>query len=85
MSRETPERARRALQDLGPTFIKLGQLLATRVDLFPPAWIVELEKLQDQAPPSDPAAVLAQLVEDLGAAAGGTWLLFSIWRSGRRK
>ena len=64
---EAPERVRRALQDLGPVFIKLGQLLATRVDLFPPAWIAEFEKLQDQAPPSDPAAVRAQLVEALGA------------------
>ena len=61
------ERARRVLQDLGPTFVKLGQLLATRVDLFPGEWIAEFEKLQDQAPPSDPAAVRAQLVEDLGA------------------
>jgi ubiquinone biosynthesis protein len=64
----TAERVRRALQDLGPAFIKLGQILATRVDLFPPEWIAEFEKLQDQAPPSDPAAVRAQLVEDLGAA-----------------
>jgi ubiquinone biosynthesis protein len=63
-----PARARRALQDLGPVFVKLGQLLATRVDLFPPEWIGEFEKLQDQAGPSDAAAVRAQLVEDLGAA-----------------
>ena len=62
------ERARRVLQDLGPTFVKLGQLLATRVDLFPAEWIEEFEKLQDRAPPSDPGAVGAQLLEDLGAA-----------------
>ena len=61
------ERVRHALQDLGPAFVKLGQLLATRVDLFAPEWIAEFEKLQDRAPPSDPAAVRAQLVEDLGA------------------
>ena len=61
------ERVRHALQDLGPAFVKLGQLLATRVDLFPPDWIAELEKLQDRAPAADPAAVRAQLVEDLGA------------------
>ena len=63
----TPERLRRALQELGPAFVKLGQILATRVDLFPPGWIAEFEKLRDQAAPSDPAAVRAQLVEDLGA------------------
>jgi ubiquinone biosynthesis protein len=64
---EAPARARLALQDLGPTFVKLGQILATRVDLFPPEWIAELEKLQDQAPASPFAAVQAQLTEDLGA------------------
>jgi ubiquinone biosynthesis protein len=73
---EAPERMRRALQDLGPVFVKLGQLLATRVDLFPPEWIAELEKLQDQAPPADPAAVRAQLLEDLGAPPEELFLQF---------
>lgn len=45
-----PERLRRAMEESGPTFVKLGQLLATRVDLFAPEWIAELEKLQDHAP-----------------------------------
>ncbi|HZN87011.1 MAG TPA: AarF/UbiB family protein [Burkholderiales bacterium] len=62
-----PQRARRALQDLGPAFVKLGQILATRVDLFPPEWIAELEKLQDRAPASPWPEVRAQLAEDLGA------------------
>jgi ubiquinone biosynthesis protein len=62
-----PESARRALQDLGPTFVKLGQILATRVDLFAPEWIAELEKLQDRAPASAYAEVHAQLCDDLGA------------------
>ena len=35
---DTPQRIRRALEELGPTFIKLGQILATRVDLFPPQY-----------------------------------------------
>jgi ubiquinone biosynthesis protein len=38
-------RVRMALEELGPTFVKLGQVMATRVDLFPPRWIAELEKL----------------------------------------
>jgi len=63
-----PQRVRHALQDLGPTFVKLGQLLATRIDLFDPEWISEFEKLQDRAPPAAPAEVRAQLVQDLGAA-----------------
>jgi ubiquinone biosynthesis protein len=62
-----PERVRRALEDLGPTFVKLGQVLATRVDLLPPEWIVELGKLQNAVPPLPFERVRAQLVEDLGA------------------
>ena len=47
---EPAVRFRQALEELGPTFIKLGQVLATRVDLFPPHWIGELEKLQSHVP-----------------------------------
>jgi ubiquinone biosynthesis protein len=63
-----PERVRRALEDLGPTFVKLGQVLATRVDLFEPEWIAEFGKLRDHAPPSPWEAVHQQLIEDLGAS-----------------
>ncbi len=45
-----PERARKVLEELGPTFIKLGQVLATRPDLVPSEYIEEFEKLQDEAP-----------------------------------
>jgi ubiquinone biosynthesis protein len=50
-----PERLRLALEELGPTFIKLGQVLSTRPDLLAPEFRVELAKLQDDAPhlPSD--------------------------------
>jgi ubiquinone biosynthesis protein len=64
---DAPARVRHALQDLGPTFVKLGQILATRVDLFAPEWIAQFEKLQDQTPPAPYDEVRAQLVEDLGA------------------
>jgi len=64
---EPPARARRALEELGPTFIKLGQVLATRVDLFEPEWIAEFSKLQDSAPPVPYAELQQQLGEDLGA------------------
>jgi len=45
-----PVRVRRVLEELGPSFIKLGQLMSTRADLFPPDYIHELSKLQDQVP-----------------------------------
>jgi len=63
---EPPARVRRALEELGPTFVKLGQILATRVDLFPPEWINEFSKLQDAAPAIAFAELLPQLTEDLG-------------------
>lgn len=63
---DTPQRIRRVLEELGPTFIKLGQILATRVDLFAPQYIAEFEKLQDEAPPVPFADLQKQLEEDLG-------------------
>ncbi len=62
-----PTRVRRALEEMGPTFVKLGQVLATRVDLFDPEWIVEFGKLQDSAPPVPYSNIRQQLAEDLGA------------------
>jgi ubiquinone biosynthesis protein len=44
---------RRALEELGPTFIKLGQILSTRSDLLPPDYTTELRNLQDNVPPAD--------------------------------
>lgn len=64
---DTPERIRFAMEELGPTFVKLGQILSTRVDLFPPEWIAEFEKLQDQVPPVPFDDLREQLTEDLGA------------------
>jgi ubiquinone biosynthesis protein len=43
-----PERLRLSFEELGPTFVKLGQLLATRPDLIPEAYVIEFERLQDK-------------------------------------
>ncbi len=58
-----PEHLRRALEELGPTFVKLGQLLSTRADLVPPSYEAELTRLQDSAPPV-PFARIVRSVED---------------------
>src|SRR5690348_5788189 len=65
---ERPQRVRRVLEILGPTFVKLGQILATRPDLFGPEWISEFERLQSQAPPLKFDELRPQIEEDLGAA-----------------
>lgn len=62
-----PARLRRVLEELGPTYVKLGQVLATRVDLFGPEWLKEFSKLQDRAPAVSWEEIEAQLTDDLGA------------------
>lgn len=61
-----PARVRRAMEDLGPTFVKLGQVLATRVDLFSPEWIAEFSHLQNAVPAVPFSQIRGQLTEDLG-------------------
>ncbi|WP_254821410.1 ABC1 kinase family protein [Haloglomus halophilum] len=67
---ETRRRRARKLLDslltLGPTFIKLGQILSTRPDILPPEYIDEFEQLQDRVPPADWEAVKPVLEEGLG-------------------
>jgi len=61
------ERLRLALQELGPIFIKFGQLMATRRDLLPPGWTEQLAQLQDQVKPFDSAVAQARIEAELGA------------------
>lgn len=63
---EPAVRVRKALEELGPTFVKLGQVLATRVDVFPPNWIAEFEKLQSEVPPVPFHDLLPDLQKALG-------------------
>jgi ubiquinone biosynthesis protein len=65
--RYTPEeRIRHAFEELGPTFVKLGQILATRPDLIPMSLVLELRKLQDDVPPFDGALARRQVEASLG-------------------
>ena len=59
---------RQALEELGPTFVKFGQILSTRPDLLPPAFISELSKLQDTVSPEPWDAIRAVLTQELGQA-----------------
>jgi ubiquinone biosynthesis protein len=60
-------RLRMALEDLGPIFVKFGQVLSTRRDLLSPDFANELAKLQDRVPPFDSDLAIAQIVKSLGA------------------
>ncbi|HEY90026.1 MAG TPA: AarF/ABC1/UbiB kinase family protein [Thermoflexia bacterium] len=60
-----PVHFRQALEELGPTFVKLGQVLSTRPDILPPTYITELARLQDAVPPVPWEAIHAVLRSEL--------------------
>ena len=62
---EPPVQVRLAMEELGPAFVKLGQILAGRADLFGPEWIAEFGKLHSHVPPLTLDALRPQLREDL--------------------
>jgi len=64
---QPPVQVRLALEELGPTFVKLGQILAGRADIFGAEWIAEFEKLHSHVPPVAMDLLRPQLREDLGA------------------
>ncbi|MCP3162158.1 ABC1 kinase family protein [Myxococcus qinghaiensis] len=65
----TARRFRMLLNDLGPTFVKLGQVLSTRADLLPAEFVEELALLQDNVDPIPLEQVLSQIRESLGKEA----------------
>ncbi len=64
----TPEKLRKILEDLGPTFIKLGQIMSMRPDMIPSEYCDELVKLRTEVKPMPFAAVLTVLEAELGDA-----------------
>ena len=74
-SRET--RIRLALEELGPTFIKLGQIMSTRPDLVGADLAVELERLQTNVPPEPPEAVIRMVEAELGCPLADVFIEFS--------
>lgn len=63
-----PERLRKAIEALGPTYVKLGQILATRHDLLAAEWTSELEKLHSHVAAVPWGEIAPQITADLGAA-----------------
>ena len=59
-------RLRKVLEDLGPSFVKLGQIMSTRPDLIPEEILAELKKLQDDVPPVPFEAIREQVERELG-------------------
>ena len=62
----TPQELRTTLEDLGPTYVKMGQIMSSRVDLLPPVYCKELEKLRENVKPLDPAVAKAVIEQETG-------------------
>ncbi|HEY8368086.1 MAG TPA: AarF/ABC1/UbiB kinase family protein [Thermodesulfobacteriota bacterium] len=71
-----PQRVRRLLEELGPTFVKLGQFLSTRADLLPSEYIAALAGLQDEVAPLDGAVAVGIVERELGAPIGDLFTEF---------
>jgi ubiquinone biosynthesis protein len=74
--RSPAERFRTALEELGPTVVKLGQILSTRSDVLPEDWTAELSKLQDRVPPSEFKEIETFLAGELGRPSGEVFRSF---------
>ena len=73
-----PEHLRLALEELGTTFVKLGQIVSTRGDLLPPEYQVELGHLQDAASPVRAADILAVIATEFGSRAESMFATFDL-------
>ena len=70
------QRLRRALEELGPTFIKLGQILSDRGDVIPPSVVAEMRKLQDEVPPFSVEEAKKIVEENVGEPLDSAFLYF---------
>ena len=62
----TPRELRTTLEDLGPTYVKIGQIMSSRVDLLPQSYCRELEKLRENVKPLDPVVAKAVIEQEAG-------------------
>ncbi|MCK4650099.1 AarF/ABC1/UbiB kinase family protein [Candidatus Pacearchaeota archaeon] len=75
--KSAPLRLRLAFEELGPTFVKFGQLMSTRPDLLPEEFITELSKLQDKVPSFSHRQVKEQIEKELGKPINHIFSYFS--------
>ena len=73
----TPVKLRQAFEQLGPSFVKIGQILSTRSDLLPEAYIRELSKLQSSVPPLNKEEVMTAIKRELPSGLSDSFLDFS--------
>ncbi|WP_233242543.1 ABC1 kinase family protein [Sporanaerobacter acetigenes] len=71
-----PREFRLTLEELGPTFVKIGQILSTRPDIFPNEYILELQKLQDDVKPEEYSTVKNVVESELGNTLEEIFLYF---------
>jgi ubiquinone biosynthesis protein len=74
----TPAKVCLMLEELGPTYVKMGQIVSSQASVVPPEWEAELEKLQSNVPPFPGAQVREILEEDLGAPPEQLYASFEI-------
>ena len=63
-----PVKVRLMLQELGPTYVKMGQIISSRAEVLPADWMIELNKLQSNVPPFSSDEVREIIIEELGDA-----------------
>nr|HMT21972.1 AarF/UbiB family protein [Promineifilum sp.] len=63
-----PVKVRLMLQELGPTYVKMGQIISSRAEVLPTEWMLELNKLQSNVPPFPSDEVREIIIEELGNA-----------------
>ena len=73
-----PVQVRLAMEELGPAFVKFGQILAGRADLFGADWIAEFEKLHSHVPAVAWSELLPQLREDIGGEPEAVFARFDV-------
>ncbi|MDE0054544.1 MAG: ubiquinone biosynthesis regulatory protein kinase UbiB [Gammaproteobacteria bacterium] len=74
--RSPAERLRLAIEDLGPIFVKFGQILSTRRDLLPTDYADELARLQDRVPPFPAETAIARIEASIGSPIGEVFATF---------